>query len=314
MNFGLPYKGSKNTLAQGIVERLPSAGTFVDLFCGGCAVTHAAMLAGRWERFLINDICGAMPQLFLDAVRGKFRNETRWISHEEFNRLKDTDGYVRACWSFGNNGVDYLYSAALEPYKEALHYAVFFRDFELVRLRLPAVADEVEKRLKRLENRKDRRIEIGRAIVSALNAIPWQERERLIEHNALYQACRRGTEDGRLQSLERLERLESLESLESLEMSTKDYREVELPDDCVVYADPPYKGTRKYNNSVFDSEAFWEWCRRCPHPVYISEYSAPEDFIEVAAKSHTKSCAAKCSTKSIERLYCNQEPIQTTLF
>jgi site-specific DNA-adenine methylase len=85
MNFGLPYKGSKNTLAPGIVERLPSAGAFVDLFCGGCAVTHAAMLSGRWERYLINDICGIMPQCFLDAVHGKFRNETRWISHEEFN-------------------------------------------------------------------------------------------------------------------------------------------------------------------------------------------------------------------------------------
>ncbi len=58
MNYGLPYKGSKNTIAPWVVEHLPSAGTLVDLFCGGCAVTHAAMLSGRWDRYIANDICG----------------------------------------------------------------------------------------------------------------------------------------------------------------------------------------------------------------------------------------------------------------
>ena len=110
MNFGIPYMGSKNRIAKEIVDQLPSAEYFVDLFCGGCAVTHAAMLSGKYKKFIINDISGDMPRLFVDAVNGKYRNEKRWISREDFERLKDTDAYVRTCWSFGNNGKGYLWN------------------------------------------------------------------------------------------------------------------------------------------------------------------------------------------------------------
>ena len=102
--------GSKNRIARDIVEQLPSAEYFVDLFCGGCAVTHAAMLSGKYKKFIINDIAPDMPRLFADAINGKYRNEKRWISREDFERLKDTDAYVRTCWSFGNNGKGYLWN------------------------------------------------------------------------------------------------------------------------------------------------------------------------------------------------------------
>ena len=40
--------------------------------------------------------------MFLDAIEGKFADETRWISREDFFALKDTDTMVSVCWSFGN--------------------------------------------------------------------------------------------------------------------------------------------------------------------------------------------------------------------
>lgn len=49
MKYGLPYRGSKSRIAADIVEHLPSGPALYDLFAGGCAVTHAAMIAGRWE-------------------------------------------------------------------------------------------------------------------------------------------------------------------------------------------------------------------------------------------------------------------------
>lgn len=110
MNYGLPYMGSKNRIARDIVKQLPSAEYFVDLFCGGCAVTHAAMFSGKYKKFIVNDIAPDMPCLFVDAINGKYRNEKRWISREDFERLKDTDAYVRTCWSFGNNGKGYLWN------------------------------------------------------------------------------------------------------------------------------------------------------------------------------------------------------------
>lgn len=126
--YGLPFMGSKNKIAKALVDALPAAHIFVDLFAGGCAVTHAAMLSGKYKEFIANDISDA-PQLFADAIEGKYRDERRWISCEDFFALKDTDPYVRLCWSFGTNLKDYIYSAKIEPYKEALWQAVMFGEW-----------------------------------------------------------------------------------------------------------------------------------------------------------------------------------------
>ena len=131
MKYGLPYKGSKNKLAERIVSLLPKRTYLIDLFCGGCAVSHAALLRNKYEHIHINDINWMCPTLFIDALNGKYQNETRWISREDFFRLKDTDPYVAVVWSFGNNLRDYLYSKEIEPLKKAIHYAIFFRDYSL---------------------------------------------------------------------------------------------------------------------------------------------------------------------------------------
>lgn len=131
MKYGLPYKGSKNKLAERIVGLLPKRTHLIDLFCGGCAVSHAALLRNKYEHIHINDINWMCPTLFIDALNGKYQNETRWISREDFFRLKDTDPYVAVVWSFGNNLRDYLYSKEIEPLKKAIHYAIFFRDYSL---------------------------------------------------------------------------------------------------------------------------------------------------------------------------------------
>ena len=50
---------------------------------------------------------------------------------------------------------------------------------------------------------------------------------------------------------------------------------------AVIYADPPYAGTKKYI-SDFDNFAFWDWVREIIRkygtPIYVSEYDAPSDF------------------------------------
>ena len=131
MKYGLPYKGSKNKLAERIVRLLPKRTHLIDLFCGGCAVSHAALLMGKYEHIHINDINWMCPTLFIDALNGKYNDENRWISREDFFRLKDTDPYVAVVWSFGNNLRDYLYSKEIEPLKKAIHYAMFFSDYTL---------------------------------------------------------------------------------------------------------------------------------------------------------------------------------------
>lgn len=131
--YGVCYKGSKNGIAEWVVNNLPDADTFVDLFCGGCAITHRALLTERYKHFIINDIDGRMPQFFIDSVHGKYtlENHPEWVSREEFFRRKDEDIYVALVWSFGNDGETYIYGRELEPLKKALHYAVFYGDLSL---------------------------------------------------------------------------------------------------------------------------------------------------------------------------------------
>lgn len=65
MNFGVPYKGSKNKIAVEIVKFLPQADCFVDLFAGGCAITHCAIVNNKYKRYIINDIDVKFPKLFV---------------------------------------------------------------------------------------------------------------------------------------------------------------------------------------------------------------------------------------------------------
>ena len=140
IHYGLPYKGSKNLIAKWVCDNLPTADNFYDLFCGGCAITHYAMLSGKYKTYTINDIDWKPVELFVNAIHGKYADETRWISREDFYRLKDTDPYVALCWSFGNNGRNYLYGKDIEPYKKAMHYAIVLRDYSLI--------DTYDKRIK----------------------------------------------------------------------------------------------------------------------------------------------------------------------
>lgn len=125
--------GSKNKIADWVVKNLPAAPVLVDLFAGGGAITHCATLSGNWGRVISNDIDGTAMQLYADAVAGKYANETRWVSREDFFRLKDTDPYVRWCWSFGTAGENYMYSVEIEPWKKALHMARAFGDTSMLR-------------------------------------------------------------------------------------------------------------------------------------------------------------------------------------
>ena len=96
MNYGLPYKGSKNKIAKWVCEQFPQRKYFYDLFTGGCAITHCAMINNKFETYLANDVLD-IPRLLFDAVNGKYKNETRWISRDDFYKLKDVDLYVKFC-------------------------------------------------------------------------------------------------------------------------------------------------------------------------------------------------------------------------
>lgn len=77
-----------------------------------------------------------------------------------------------------------------------------------------------------------------------------------------------------------------IQTLHNAEFLNLDYRDVPLPDGCIIYADPPYAGTKGYGFEMFDTNAFWQYMREISkkHMVFISEQNAPEDFVSIWSK------------------------------
>lgn len=277
-HFGISYMGSKNQIVKALISQLPSAKYFIDLFAGGCAMTHGAMLSGKYERFIANDISDA-PSLFQRAINGEFRDEKRWISRDDFFALKDKDPYVRYIWSFGNKGDSYLYSKEIEPYKKAFWEFAVFKNAEP----LMAYGFNVDELLD-LPTSYERRI----AFRQYLTKMPFidkkgshfyykpSEKYKGFDNNTMLDHL------ASLQSLERLQSLESLERLQRLEIHQKTYKDLEFPEpsECVIYCDPPYTNTVGYICGYFNHTEFYDFCEnlaRQGYKVFISEYWMPPE-------------------------------------
>ena len=111
--------------------------------------------------------------------------------------------------------------------------------------------------------------------------------------------------------------LKDMNNLMDAEFICKDYRDVELPRDCIVYADPPYDNTTGYGKEKFNSEEFWEYMREISkeHVVFISEQTAPDDFVSIWEKSFTRTLDVNKNNqfKVTEKLFvhkCNENIVK----
>ncbi|MCG3175445.1 MAG: hypothetical protein MOGMAGMI_00374 [Candidatus Omnitrophica bacterium] len=299
--YGLPYQGSKSTIANGILENLPECSNFYDLFGGGGAISHAAALSGKWEQVHYNEIKSHITQVFKDAIEGKYNYDVfkpKWITREEFFEKRDTDGYVSTCWSFGNDGRNYLFGKKIEEYKKSLHNAVVFGEF-----------DELSKEVLGrdswdIENITERR----RFLIKRI--IEFRKNNTLPQSLYLYKFSS-NKQLQQLQQLQQLERLHLLNnpSLKNIITSSLDYREIEIQPNSIIYCDIPYEDTAGYRNVSFDKKAFLDWAANCPHPVYISEYNIDDDrftCIYEVEKIALAGGSKEGKEKAIEKLYWNK--------
>ena len=115
-----------------------------------------------------------------------------------------------------------------------------------------------------------------------------------------------------LQRLEQLEQLEQLQRLEQLErfnsffsIQNKDFLDVEITtpiDQTIVYLDPPYRGTAKYELDV-DHDALDSYFRNSQFTCFMSEYNAPHK--EVFSLEKRSLLNSSKVDNVIERLYFN---------
>lgn len=263
--YGLPYQGGKDRLAERIVELMPEARRLYDLFAGGCAVSHCALLSGKWDKVVANDITDSAI-FFGDVLDGKYKGRNEWVSREDFFELKDSDPWVRIMFSFGNDQRTYLYGKHIEAYKESVH-----------RMLTAQTVGERRRFFRKVVREIARLCNDGKARL----AIDSEISERL----------------------ESLERVQSLEHVQSLERVQGDYRNIEILPDSVIYCDIPYKGTKDYLFD-FDHDAFYEWALRQTAPLFISEYDMPPEF-ECVAEYERKSTMSATNNRlsKTERIY-----------
>ena len=86
------------------------------------------------------------------------------------------------------------------------------------------------------------------------------------------------------------------------------YLYLKVPNNSIIYCDPPYQKTTKYDvvSKDFNHEIFWEWCRIMSeyHQVFISEYNAPDDFECVWSKEISNTLEKRgINKKPIEKLF-----------
>lgn len=98
--------------------------------------------------------------------------------------------------------------------------------------------------------------------------------------------------------------------IKGIEFYCCNYELLPIPDNSIIYCDPPYAETKKYKTEAFDTSRFWDWCREKTvqgHTVFVSEYNAPEDFVCVWKKQISSSLRANGvvsgDKKSVERLF-----------
>lgn len=118
--FGVPYMGGKNATAENIVSMLPRGRRLLDLFGGGASVTHAALVSGKFEHVVYNDVDPLIVDMN-NRLMSEPLSPLRFVGHDEFKERYKVDPMVFFCWKFPNAKLDYVFG----PGKEKLHELIF---------------------------------------------------------------------------------------------------------------------------------------------------------------------------------------------
>ena len=104
-----------------------------------------------------------------------------------------------------------------------------------------------------------------------------------------------------------------LHGLRGVALENRSYEELLVPNNSIIYCDPPYEGTERYADTI-DYSHFWNWVREMSvkgHSVFVSGYVAPDDFDCIWQKETVSSISANNtyskSSLSVEKLFKYRE-------
>jgi DNA adenine methylase len=106
--------------------------------------------------------------------------------------------------------------------------------------------------------------------------------------------------------------LSQYEGLQGIKIFNTDYRDLYIPENSVVYCDPPYAGTTDYGDR-FNHEEFWKWCEGLVnqgHQVFVSEYTAPDNWECVWSRKVNNTLTKDTGSKQgVEKLFTMRKEI-----
>lgn len=292
-NLGLPYKGSKNSIATSLVKYLPKGECFIDACCGGGAVLEAAYLSGKYKQVTGIDIDDGIILLLKAVFRdfGQIDYEHRQlVTAEDFkkaNERRETldDAVNRFTASFGFNGYDYQWGEKRRHLKYLAHQA----------LTLPT-----------LDGRRTAFHNFMRDLIKSGEAIDgkwwiWLDDIKNLAHTE------QATNLCRLQKVESVMKAASMENNTVLAISKQDMFEVDYDPYDVIYFDPPYSGTKGYDRKKFDFPKFNSMLEDLANHgkhVFLSEYACSiPGFTEVFAIEKQMSQCDHLTKIVTERLF-----------
>lgn len=283
MNYGLPYKGSKNTIAERIIEQLPSGEHFVDCCCGGGAILQAAVLSGKYKTVTGYDINKAIVGLVeaTMVVFGQIDYESvRLVTKEEFYARRDRnetllDWLSRYIASFGFNGMEYMWGENRIKLKYLMQQAIS--------------AGSVE----------ERRCALRDFMVSITKDRPSDEDFKNLCH------IEQATNLKRFREVE--ETMKARKTKTKLRVVCGSMYDIPFEKYDVIYFDPPYEGTKGYQNKQFSGimfRALLSALQQAGKSVFVSEYNCPCDgYTEVWNASKRMTQDAYKNTNVTERLF-----------
>ena len=309
--------GSKRRLSREIVDHIltahPNTKYVWDLFGGGGAISFEFLQRRQIERVVYNELNTGVVELLRKIQKDGITPEFyQWVDRDTFNKHKNDDdwfgGLCKVVWSFGNDQKNYMFGKHIEQYKKEFHELVVdgidhtqsmsSYCMEYVKEKYGIECD-LTLNIPSEINIKQRRLNIRKQLTDF--------ESRCKNTNPLRQLQQ-------LQQLERLQQLQQLEQLEQLNILNQSAFDVVIDtptDETIIYLDPPYKGTGKYQEDVCHDE-LKRYIDNSPYTIYLSSYDF--DLPVVKQMKHNSTLSPTKNNATVEKLFCNKTEHKNTLF
>lgn len=261
MNYGLSYVGSKGLIAEKVVDFLPKGNRLVDLFGGGCAITHCACLKGKYRSYLYNELNPLVVACIRKAIKGDFPSTFQFMDKNLFDKRKNHDPISAFCFSFSADLENYIYPTDMIYWANAMHnIRVFNNDFLFKTIGITTTGTFSD-----INNNFDEYISKYKDYMKTLGI---HVRDTRSKHSYCEYV-----------PLNRFNRIKSLELLKNknIIITQGSYLDYNYHEGDVVYCDPPYENTRNAYGSIFDYEQFYDWVASRPYQVFFSSYDISDN-------------------------------------